>query len=151
LKELNLPQYSFRISMREGSEMIFDPLRKKYVRLTPEEWVRQNFVRYLMDKGNYPPGLIAVEHSFVYNKLRRRADIVVHNRKGEPVMIVECKSYDKKLDDEVFDQVSCYNRQFRVPYLVVTNGMSNRAAKFNEEPDQYEELNYIPLYEDLLQ
>lgn len=150
MKELNLPKYSHRIIRKGESEVIFDPLRKKYVRLTPEEWVRQNFIQYLMDKGKYPPGLMAVEHFFTYNNLKRRADILVHNRRGEPVMIVECKSDDKKLDDEVFDQVECYNRRFKVPYLILTNGMANRAARFNENLGKYEELDYIPLYEDLL-
>jgi len=130
--------------------MIFDPLRKKYVRLTPEEWVRQNFIQYLMDKGKYPPGLMAVEHFFTYNNLKRRADILVHNRRGEPVLIVECKSENIELDKEVLEQVIDYNRRFKVPYLVVTNGMENRAFKFNGDPGMYEEMDYIPLYEDLL-
>ena len=150
MKELSLPEYSFRIITRDGLELIFDRLRKKYVRLTPEEWVRQNFIQYLIDRGNYPPGLIAIEHFFIYNKLKRRADILVHNREGNPVMIIECKSYNIILDDEVFDQVACYNRQFKVPYLVMTNGVLHYAARYNNELQKYEDLPYIPLYEDLL-
>jgi len=150
LKELSLPEYSFRIITRDGLRLIFDPLRKKYVRLTDEEWVRQNFVQYLIDRGNYPPGLIAIEHYFIYNQLKRRADILVHNRKGEPVMIIECKSDNIELDDEVFDQVIRYNMQFKVPYLVMTNGMHHFAARYDNELKEYRVLDYIPLYEDLL-
>ena len=130
--------------------MIFDPLRKKYVRLNPEEWVRQNFVQYLIQEGKYPPGLIGIEVMFVFNRLRKRADILVHNRKGEPVLIVECKSPDIKLDDEVFDQIATYNLQFRVPWLVVTNGMTHYACRFDPVQNKFNDLLSIPLYEDLL-
>ena len=130
--------------------MIFDPLRKKYVRLNPEEWVRQNFVQYLIQEGKYPPGLIGIEVMFVFNRLRKRADILVHNRKGEPVLIVECKSPDIKLDDEVFDQIATYNLQFRVPWLVVTNGMTHYACRFDPVQNKFNDLLAIPLYEDLL-
>ena len=109
LKQLNLPQYSFKITGKEGSEMILDPVRRKYVKLTPEEWVRQNFVQYLINEGKYPVGLLGIEIMFRFNKLKRRVDILVHNRSGEPVMIVECKSPDIKIDDKVFDQIVCYN------------------------------------------
>ena len=129
--------------------MIFDPLRKKYVRLTPEEWVRQNFVQYLVNEGNYPPGLIGIEVLFIYNSLRKRADILVHNRLGEPVMIVECKSPVIRLNDEVFDQIVTYNMHLKVPYLVVTNGMLHYACVFNGEENRYDDLLTIPFYEEL--
>ena len=99
MKELNLPEYSFRIVERDGIQMILDPLRRKFVKLTPEEWVRQNFVKYLIQKGNYPPGLIGIEIPLSMNKLKKRVDILVHDRSGKPVMIVECKSHDVPLDD----------------------------------------------------
>jgi hypothetical protein len=150
LKQLHLPEYSFRIITEADKEMIFDPLRKKYVRLNPEEWVRQNFVQYLIQEGKYPPGLIGIEVMFVFNRLRKRADILVHNRKGEPVLIVECKSPDIKLDDEVFDQIATYNLQFRVPWLVVTNGMTHYACRFDPVQNKFNDLLAIPLYEDLL-
>jgi hypothetical protein len=150
LKQLNLPEYSFRITGSEGKEMILDPLRKKYVRLTPEEWVRQNFVQYLIHEGKYPPGLIGIEVLFKYNKLRKRIDILVHNRSGEPVMIVECKSPDIKLDDEVFDQIVTYNLQFRVPFFVATNGLVHYACRINAQENKSEDLLSIPFYEELL-
>lgn len=149
MKQLNLPEYSFRIAGKEGEEFILDPIRRKYVRLTPEEWVRQNFVRYLVNEGRYPPGLIGIEVKSKFNKLNRRVDILVHDRSGRPVMIVECKSWDVKLNDKVFDQIVCYNMGFRVPYLVVTNGIDHYACRIDIENNKYEFLNVIPLYEDL--
>jgi hypothetical protein len=150
LKELNLPQYSFKISTDEGKEMILDTLRRKFVKLTPEEWVRQNFVQYLISEGKYPPGLIGIEVNFSLNKLKRRVDILVHNRSGVPVMIVECKAPDVKLDDKVFDQIVCYNIGLKVPYIIVTNGIDHYACKINNAENTYEFLMAIPLYEDLL-
>jgi Type I restriction enzyme R protein N terminus (HSDR_N) len=150
LKELNLPEYSLKITGKEGSEMILDLLRKKYVKLTPEEWVRQNFIQYLIHEGKYPAGLLGVEINFKLNKLKKRADILVHNRLGEPVMIVECKRPDVKIDEEVFTQIIDYEMKFKVPYIVVTNGMHHYACKVDYDKMKYEYLLVIPLYEDLL-
>lgn len=149
MKQLNLPEYSFRITGKEGEEMILDQIRRKFVRLTPEEWVRQNFIRYLIHEGKYPPGLIAVEVMSGYNNMKKRVDILVHDRRGKPVMIVECKSPDVNLNDKVFDQIVVYNMGFRVPYLVVTNGMDHYACRIDPENNKYEFLLVIPLYEDL--
>jgi hypothetical protein len=150
LKQLNLPEYSFRITGKEGQEMILDPIRKKLVKLTPEEWVRQNFVQYLIIEGKYPAGLIGIEVMSKYNNLKKRVDILVHDRTGMPVMIVECKSPDIKIDDKVFDQIVCYNMGFKVPYILVTNGMDHYACRIDFEANKYEFLLVIPLYEDLL-
>jgi len=129
--------------------MILDPIRRKYVKLTPEEWVRQNFVQYLINEGKYPAGLIGIEVLFRINKLKKRADILVHNRKGKPVMIVECKSPDIKLDEGVFEQIATYNMNYKVPYIVVTNGMVHYAGKFNPGQTRPDYLVVIPLYEEL--
>lgn len=154
MKQLNLPEYSFSITGKPGAELIFDSIRKKWVRLTPEEWVRQNFVQYLVREGRYPPGLIGIEVNFRLNNLNKRVDILVHNRNGEPVMIVECKAPDVKIsdfyEDKVYYQLGEYNLGLRVPWVVVTNGMLNYAFRFNTDSCQYEHLLEIPLYEDLL-
>jgi len=150
LKLLNLPQYSFKITEREGNEIILDPLRRKFVKLTPEEWVRQNFVQYLISEGGYPPGLIGIEVMFNLNRLKRRVDILIHNRSGKPVMIVECKAPEVKIDDKVFDQIVVYNLGLRVPYIVVTNGIDHYACKIDFTTNKYEFLLVIPLYNDLL-
>jgi hypothetical protein len=150
LKELNLPQYSFRITGKEGSDMILDPIRRKYVKLTPEEWVRQNFVQYLINVGKYPPGLLGIEVLFRLNKLKRRVDILVHDRSGKPVMIVECKEPDVRIDENVFEQIVTYNLGLKVPYIVATNGMVHYACKIDVEESKFEFLLVIPLYEELL-
>ncbi len=150
MKQLNLPSYSFKISGREQNEMIFDSIRRKYVKLTPEEWVRQNFVQYLINEGKYPAGLMGIEVMFSLNRLKRRVDILIHNRAGKPVMIVECKEPETKIDDKVFDQIVCYNMGLRVPYIIVTNGLYHYACKIDHENKKYEFLLVIPLYEDLL-
>jgi hypothetical protein len=150
LKELNLPQYSFKISGKEGEEMILDPIRRKYVRLTPEEWVRQNFVQYLINEGKYPAGLLGIEVFFRINKLKRRIDILVHNRKGQPVLIVECKAPDVKIDEAVFEQIATYNFKFKLQFLIVTNGLHHYACRFDHENMKFEYLLVIPVYEDIL-
>jgi hypothetical protein len=149
LRQLNLPEYSFRIETWEGFEMIFDPIRRKSVKLTPEEWVRQNFVRYLIEKGKYPQGLIGIEVMSKYNNLKKRVDILVHDRSGNPVMIVECKSDSVEINDEVFNQIVSYNLGFRVPWLIVTNGLVHYACKIDMDTGKYDFLNVIPLYADL--
>jgi hypothetical protein len=151
LKELNLPQYSFRISGKEGSQMILDPIRRKFVKFTPEEQVRQNFIQYLINEGGYPPGLMGIEVMFSLNKLKRRIDILIHNRAGEPVMIVECKAPEITIDDTVFEQIATYNMKFKVPYLVVTNGIHHYACKIDHENMKFDYLLVIPLYQDLLE
>ena len=134
--------------------MIFDPQRRKWVKLTPEEWVRQHFVQYLINQGRYPPGLIGIEIMFRYNTMKKRVDILVRDRNGKPVMIVECKSPDIRIsdfyEDKVYDQVGGYNLGYKVPYAIVTNGIDNYAFKFNAEKMQYEHILQIPLYDDLL-
>jgi hypothetical protein len=150
LKQLNLPEYSFKITGKEGNEMILDPVRRKYVKLTPEEWVRQNFIQYLIQEGKYPAGLLGIEVLFRLNKLKRRVDILVHTRTGDPVLIVECKSPDVKIDEKVFEQIATYNMKYKVPYLVVTNGLHHYACKIDHQEMKFEYLLTIPLYEDLL-
>jgi hypothetical protein len=130
--------------------MILDTLRRKFVKLTPEEWVRQNFIQYLINEGKYPPGLMGVEILFKYNKLKKRTDILVHDRLGKPVMIVECKAHDVPLLENVFEQIVTYNINYKVPYLVVTNGMTHYACKFNDDFTGWEYLLVIPLYEEVI-
>ena len=151
MQQLNLPEYSFRIAGEEGKKTIFDPIRRKHVKLTPEEWVRQNFVRYLMDVGGYPPGLLAIEVMSPFNKLKKRVDILVHNREGKPVMIVECKAPGVPINEKVFDQIVCYNMGFKVPYLIVTNGIEHYACKIDTDTNSYAFLLVIPLYDSFLQ
>ena len=150
MKQLNLPEYSFRIAGKEGEEMILDPVRRKFVKLTDEEWVRQNFIQYLIQEGKYPPGLIGVEVFFRLNETKKRLDILVHDRTGSPVLIVECKAPDIQLNEKVFEQIVTYNFAYNVPYLVVTNGLHHYACRMDIKNKKFEYLLAIPLYTDLL-
>ena len=129
--------------------MIFDPIRRKYVKLTPEEWVRQNFARYLIRDGKYPPGLMRIEVKYKQKNLKNRADILIHDRTGKPVMIVECKAPNIEINEAVFDQIIRYNMELKLPYIVVTNWSIHLACKFNSELNKYEQLDFIPLYDEL--
>ncbi len=121
--KLNLPEYDFMLKRAEGKVWIFDGIRKKYIVLTPEEWVRQHFIQYLITEKKYPRTLIRVEGGVVYNDLKKRSDIVVYNREGTPWMVVECKSPTFRMSASVLSQVSMYNATLRAPYVCVTNGL----------------------------
>jgi len=137
MERLNLPTYSFNIKFKEQRKYIFDLIRKKYVLLTPEEWVRQNFLKYLVEEKKYPASLIAVEKEFKLNKLSKRSDVVVYNRLGQPFLIVECKATTVKIDQKVFDQIARYNMKLNVEYLVVTNGLEHYCCKIDLENQNY--------------
>lgn len=147
MKPLKLPPCSLRIKEGPGNRLIYDPLRRKYVALTPEEWVRQHFVNYLTGWLGYPSGLIRIEAAFTLHSMVRRADILVHDRSGEPVLIVECKAPQVKITQEVFDQVINYNFSYGVRYLVVTNGITHFAGKTDIAKRSFELLDRIPDYE----
>jgi hypothetical protein len=149
MKELNFPPYEFRTRMKEGRKEIFDTVRKKYVLLTPEEWVRQNMIRYLIEQKNYPPSLMAVEHSLTVNDMKKRTDITVFGSKGRPLLIVECKSHTVKIDQRVFDQIARYNLTLMVEYLLVTNGVEHYVCKIDFKGKRYEFLEEIPGFEQI--
>ena len=151
MKELNLPAYSFKIKeSSKGAKMIFDAIRKKYVVLTPEEWVRQHFINYLVNHRGYPQGLIGVEVMFRMNDLTRRVDIMVYNRVGNPLLAVECKAPAVKVDRMVFDQIVEYNIKFRLNYLLVTNGIKHYGCRVDWETGSYSFLDNIPLYNEII-
>lgn len=149
MEALNLPTYSFTIKSEDGRSMIFDPVRRKYVVLTPEEWVRQNFLMYLVREKGFPASLIAVEKEFSFNRMKKRSDILAHNRQGEPVFLVECKAPSVQVSREVFDQIGLYNLSFRVPWLVVTNGMKHYCCRYNRETASYEFTDRIPAWDEI--
>ena len=121
---LNLPQANVSLKKDNGKVWIFDIIRKKYVVLTPEEWVRQHFLHMLIDRHGYPKSLFKIESSLKYNRLQKRSDILVHDRTGKPWMLIECKSPELKLTQKAFNQVAVYNMSVGAKYLVVTNGMA---------------------------
>jgi predicted type IV restriction endonuclease len=150
LKPLKLPPCSLRIKEGPGGRLVYDSLRKKYVTLTPEEWVRQHFVNYLTSCLGYPAGLIQVEASFRLNSMLRRADILVCDRAGQPALIVECKAPQIRITQDVFDQVINYNFNYGVEYLVVTNGIKHFAGRVDRQGHKFVLLDHIPDYETVI-
>ena len=144
MEKLNFPEYPFRIREEGGSTMIFDFIRKKWVTMTPEEWVRQNMMMYLIHDMNYPAGLMKVEASLTVNKLRKRADIVVYSPAGIPVLAVECKSPRVSLSYGTFEQLARYNLSLQVPLLIITNGIKHYCCKVNLKSQTFEVLDSIP-------
>lgn len=149
MEKLNLPTYLFNIKLIEQRKYIFDFIRKKSVILTPEEWVRQNFLRYLVDEKKYPASLIAVEKEFKLNNLSKRCDAVIYNKLGNPFLIVECKASSVKIDQKVFDQIARYNMKFNVDYLIVTNGLQHFCCKIDYESGNYSFLKEVPLFKEI--
>jgi type I site-specific restriction endonuclease len=130
IPQLNFPSYDFEIIQNQQGTKIFDHLRKQFVKLTPEEWVRQNMVRYLTDNLKYPAGLIAIEKGMKVNGMPRRADIIIYDKTGTPWMIVECKAPAVKNVEEAAYQASNYSRAMPVKYIAVTNGYEHYCYEF---------------------
>ncbi|WP_300728351.1 type I restriction enzyme HsdR N-terminal domain-containing protein [uncultured Bacteroides sp.] len=148
--ELNLPPYSYKITTKEGKRFIFDVLRKKYVALTPEEWVRQHFTHFLLEQKGYPAGLLANEVQVNLNGTRKRCDTVLYNRNLSARMIVEYKAPHVEITQAVFDQITRYNMVLKVDYLIVTNGINHYCCKIDYQTRTYTFLPEIPAYNELL-
>ena len=144
--QLNLPPYSPRIQEKSGRLAIFDMLRRKYVALTPEEWVRQHFVNYLTRHKGYPKGLLANEVELRIGEKRLRCDTILYNREMQPRMIVEYKAPGIEVTQRVFNQISAYNMLLHVDYLVVSNGVSHYCCRMDYDRQCYEFLTEIPDY-----
>ncbi len=147
MEQLNLPVFQFKLKQAGARQQIFDAIRKKYVVLTPEEWVRQNFIQYLIQNKNFPASLIAVEAGLKYNQLQKRMDVLVYNKLGVPHLMVECKAPYVKISQETFDQIARYNMIFKVKYLVVTNGLQHFCCKMNYIENSYSYLETVPEFE----
>lgn len=149
MQQLNLPPYEIKIRETNGHRAILDILRRKYVALTPEEWVRQHFVHFLIEQKGYPATLLANEVQLnVGNKLLR-ADSVLYGSDLHPRMIIEYKAPTVSITQKVFDQISVYNMLLKVDYLVVSNGINHYVCKMNYENQNYFFLREIPEYKDL--
>ena len=138
------PEPDFRIQNREGYRMIFDDLRRRWVTLTPEEWVRQNFLQYLVRVRSYPPSLIAIEKEIRLGELTKRFDALVYDRQHQPWMLIECKEMDTPLEQRTLDQLLRYHLSVPVPYLVITNGAF--CMGFAKKEGKLVELLSIPEY-----
>ncbi len=140
--KIEYPPYQPKIKAEQGKEFIFDECRKRWIVLTPEEWVRQNFLQYLTQTKKYPASLIAVEKEIKLGELKKRFDIVVYDRDTKPWMIIECKEMTVPLDKTVLNQVLRYNITLNVPYLVITNGTYCRAL--NLRKNKVSEIDQLP-------
>jgi len=147
MQTLNLPSYNFSVKKEKSKLQIFDTQRKKYVVLTPEEWVRQNFVRFLIEDKHFPAARIAIEYALKINDLERRCDAVVFNKNGKPEIILEFKAPQIILNQAVFDQIATYNSQLNVDYFIISNGLQHYCCRVNREKLRYEFLPEIPDYQ----
>ena len=145
--KLNLPDYSFKLRKAEGKVWIFDGIRKKYIVLTAEEWVRQHFVNYIINHLNYPKTLIKIESGLQYNQRAKRTDIVVYNRNGLPWMVIECKAPEQALDEKTIHQAAVYNATLKAPFIVVTNGLAHRVFRIDFLSASTQALDDFPVYE----
>ncbi len=125
MNKLNLPEYSFKIQQKGEGLMIFDELRKKYLVLTPEEWVRQNLIKFLVSDKGYPSGLISQEAGLKINAVQKRYDALIFDKTGVPLVLIECKAPDVTINKKVFEQILAYNRTIGAPFLLVSNGMKH--------------------------
>ncbi len=146
MQALNLPAYQFRIKSKENKQFIFDLIRKKYVMLTPEEWVRQHILHFLIFEKGYPKSLIAVEKQLTINTLIKRFDILVFNTKGLPHLIIECKAPKVKITQDAFDQIARYNLKLNAEYLMVSNGLNHYFCMLDTVHEQYVFLKDLPSY-----
>lgn len=144
--QLNLPDYPIRLSGTQKHPSIFDILRRKYVALTPEEWVRQHFIHFLINQKNYPVTLLANEIKLQVGNKTLRADSVLYDRELRPRMIVEYKAPHIPITQKVFDQISAYNMLLHVDYLVVSNGLQHYCCKMDYDNQKYLFLEDIPDY-----
>jgi len=149
MRKLNLPAYEFRYRTEGENLFVLDVYRKRFVRLTPEEEVRQRFARYLVEEKGFPASLLMTEYALKLNKLSRRCDILVHKPAGHPALLVECKAPEVSISQATFDQVARYNLAFRVSYLIVTNGLKHYCCQIDFETERIEFLQEIPSYESL--
>ena len=147
--QLNLPPYQIRVKETGGRKQIFDILRRKYVALTPEEWVRQHFIHYLIEHKNYPTSLLANEVPLQIGEKRMRADSVLYDNQLHPRIIIEYKAPNITLTQKVFDQITVYNLLLHVDYLIVSNGMTTYICKMDYEKQTYKFLETIPNYENI--
>ncbi len=144
MENLNLPSFAPRLKKNNQQLYIYDEVRKKYVLLTPEEWVRQHFINFLVSQ-QYPTNLMSVEKSHQTNQLQKRTDIIVHQRNLQPFLLVECKATHIRIDAKVLEQTFTYNLTIQAPYLALTNGLVHHY--FAYEHGLYKELKDLPNYE----
>ena len=144
--DLCFPNYEFRTKNKHNKKYIFDEIRKKFILLTPEEWVRQHCLHYLISEKNYPKSLINVEKELRINGLKKRYDIVIYNSNGDVHLVVECKAPHITINQETFNQVARYNMVLDATYVMVTNGLNHYYCQMDYQEKTYIFLKEIPVY-----
>lgn len=143
---LNLPKFDIKVTVKNDKKCVWDPVRRKYITLTPEEWVRQHFVNYLITNKKYPQSLIANEVTIKLNQTTKRCDTVIYDRFLSPLVIVEYKAPNVDITKNVFEQICRYNMALHVSYLIVSNGMRHFCCKIDYENNSYYFLREVPEY-----
>ena len=146
MQNLNFPSYNFRFKNSENKVSIFDVIRKKFILLTPEEWVRQHTVQFLLQEKNYPKSYVNVEKIIKINNVTKRYDVVVFQPDGTIFLLVECKASEVTISQETFDQIARYNLKLKAKYLMVTNGLNHYFCQMDYENEQYVFLKELPDY-----
>jgi hypothetical protein len=146
MMQLNLPDYPVKTKLQGNQSFIFDQFRKKYVILTPEEWVRQHFLNYLVKDLGYPKSLVRVETGLMVNSMSRRTDIIVYNQQVKPSLLIECKAATVSLGDKTFDQLSIYNQRIKAKYLIITNGLKHYCCFMDYKTNSYQFQTHLPVY-----
>ena len=149
MERLNLPQYEIKVRVRDGKREILDVFRRKYVALTPEEWVRQHFVHYLTEHLHYPTSLLANEVELRLGEKKLRCDSVLYGRDAHAHMIIEYKAPSVSITQRTFDQICAYNLLLHVDYLIVSNGINHYCCKMDYEHNTYQFLEEIPSYDEI--
>lgn len=147
MQKLNFPEYSFRTKNSENKHYVFDEIRKKFIVLTPEEWVRIHVVRFLLEVKKYPKSWINVEKKIEINGLTKRYDVVVFQPDGSIFILVECKQPKVEISQATFDQIARYNMTLKANYLMVTNGLNHYFCKMDFDKGKYVFLNELPIYQ----
>ncbi len=146
--KLNLPSYEYQIKNEKGTLYIYDDLRRKYLLLTPEEWVRQHFIHFLLKDKGVPPKLVKQEAKLNYHNVVKWADILVYDPRLNPVLLIECKASTEQLDQDVFHQVITYNHVLEVPFLGITNGLNHFYAQ-KQEGAGYQLIPELPVWQEM--
>ena len=148
MQALNLPEYPIKTRLNDnGKTEVFDSIRKKYVVLQAEEWVRQQFIGFLISHKNFPASLIAIEKGLKINQLQKRFDAVVFDRKGLPLVLIEFKAPEIKLSEKTFSQIAAYNLKMQVKYLIISNGLIHYCCQMDYKNNSFRFLKDIPNYE----
>ncbi len=147
---LSFPEYDFSLKEEDGRSLIFDPVRKKYVALTPEEWVRQHLIRYLITDKSVPPALMRSEGEIALNRTRKRFDVAVFSRNGSAVLVAECKAPTVAITQEVLDQAGRYHMTLKARFLVLSTGLQNLVIEIDPLKNTLNRLSDIPVFGEMI-